>query len=123
MKFWVTYPLVAHPHNPEFLTKSALTRFCVAAEDAGFEGIGFTDHPAPTERVAPVRASAAGAQLTDRQIEVLRLIERGMSNKEIGLALNLSEKTVKVHVTGIFRALNVVTRTQAASEARSAGLV
>jgi two-component system nitrate/nitrite response regulator NarL len=69
------------------------------------------------------KASAADRQLTDRQIEVLRLIERGMSNKEIGLALNLSEKTVKVHVTGIFRALNVVTRTQAASEARSAGLV
>ena len=78
---------------------------------------------APAEPVAPVRASSGSAQLTDRQIEVLRLIERGMSNKEIGLALNLSEKTVKVHVTGIFRALNVVTRTQAASEARSAGLV
>jgi two-component system, NarL family, nitrate/nitrite response regulator NarL len=79
--------------------------------------------PAPPEPVAPVRASAGDRQLTDRQIEVLRLIERGLSNKEIGLALNLSEKTVKVHVTGIFRALNVVTRTQAASEARIAGLV
>jgi probable F420-dependent oxidoreductase len=50
MNFWVTYPLVAHPHNPDFLTKSALTRFCVAAEEAGFAGIGFTDHPAPSER-------------------------------------------------------------------------
>ena len=79
--------------------------------------------PAAAERVAPKKAPAASAQLTDRQIEVLRLIERGLSNKEIGLTLNLSEKTVKVHVTGIFRALNVVTRTQAASEARAAGLV
>ena len=78
--------------------------------------------PAAAERVAPTKAPAA-ARLTDRQIEVLRLIERGLSNKEIGLTLNLSEKTVKVHVTGIFRALNVVTRTQAASEARAAGLV
>ena len=82
-----------------------------------------TNLTSPAERAAPVRSPAASAQLTDRQIEVLRLIERGMSNKEIGLALNLSEKTVKVHVTGIFKALNVVTRTQAASEARSAGLV
>jgi len=79
MKFWVTYPLVAHPHNPEFLTKSALTRFCVAAEDAGFEGIGFTDHPAPTERwlqagghdaVDPFTALSFCAAVTDR----LRLI-------------------------------------------------
>ena len=45
MQFWVTYPLVAHPYNPEFLTKSSLTRFSVAAEAAGFSGIGFTDHP------------------------------------------------------------------------------
>ena len=79
MKFWVTYPLVAHPHNPEFLTKSALTRFCVAAEGAGFEGIGFTDHPAPTERwlqagghdaVDPFTALSFCAAVTDR----LRLI-------------------------------------------------
>jgi two-component system, NarL family, nitrate/nitrite response regulator NarL len=75
---------------------------------------------APGPRPQPV---ANPGQLTERQIEVLRLIERGLSNKEIGLALNLSEKTVKVHVTGIFKALNVVTRTQAASAARMAGLV
>jgi probable F420-dependent oxidoreductase len=50
MNFWVTYPLVAHPYNPEFLTKSALTRFCTTAEEAGFAGIGFTDHPAPSEK-------------------------------------------------------------------------
>jgi DNA-binding NarL/FixJ family response regulator len=68
------------------------------------------------------KAPDAPARLTERQIDVLRLIERGLSNKEIALALDLSEKTVKVHVTGIFRALNVVNRTQAASEARHAGL-
>jgi probable F420-dependent oxidoreductase len=79
MNFWVTYPLVAHPHNPDFLTKSALTRFCVAAEEAGFAGIGFTDHPAPTERwlqagghdaVDPFTALSFCAAVTDR----LRLI-------------------------------------------------
>ncbi|HEX3794397.1 MAG TPA: LLM class F420-dependent oxidoreductase [Acidimicrobiales bacterium] len=50
MNYWVTYPMVVHPHNPEFVTKSALTRFCGAAEAAGFAGIGFTDHPAPSDR-------------------------------------------------------------------------
>ena len=53
MNFWLTYPLVTHPHNPDFLTKSALIRFCVAAEEAGFAGIGFTDHPAPSPWCLP----------------------------------------------------------------------
>jgi probable F420-dependent oxidoreductase len=79
MNFWVTYPLVAHPYNPEFLTKSSLTRFSVAAEAAGFSGIGFTDHPAPSERwlaagghdaLDPLTALAFCAAVTDR----LRLI-------------------------------------------------
>jgi probable F420-dependent oxidoreductase len=79
MNFWVTYPLVTHPHHPAFLTKSALTRFCVAAEAAGFAGIGFTDHPAPTARwlqagghdaVDPFVALSLCAAVTER----LRLI-------------------------------------------------
>jgi DNA-binding NarL/FixJ family response regulator len=65
----------------------------------------------------------AGASLTERQLEVLRLLGRGLSNKEIGRDLGLSEKTVKAHVTAIFKTLNVVNRTQAASAAREADLV
>jgi len=49
MNFWVTYPLTTHSYNPEFVTKAGLIRFCAAAEAAGFAGVGFTDHPAPTE--------------------------------------------------------------------------
>lgn len=50
MKFAVTYPLVSHPYNPELLTKESLIRFAQAAENAGFDAMGFTDHPAPTHR-------------------------------------------------------------------------
>src|SRR3954471_10539941 len=50
MKHWVTYPLIAHPYDPAFVTKDALTRFAQTAEAAGFDGIGFTDHPAPSHR-------------------------------------------------------------------------
>ncbi len=57
------------------------------------------------------------ASLTRRQIDVLRLLREGRSNKEIGRALGLSEKTVKVHVTALFKALNVANRTQAAAMA------
>ncbi|HVW81572.1 MAG TPA: LLM class F420-dependent oxidoreductase [Mycobacteriales bacterium] len=50
MKYWVTYPLIAHPYDPAFVTKDALTRFAQTAEQAGFSGIAFTDHPAPSDR-------------------------------------------------------------------------
>ena len=50
MRFSVTYPLVAHPYNPELLSRHALERFCQVAEASGFDGVGFTDHPAPTAK-------------------------------------------------------------------------
>jgi two-component system, NarL family, nitrate/nitrite response regulator NarL len=61
--------------------------------------------------------------LTSRQTDVLRLLREGRSNKEIGRKLGLSEKTVKVHVTALFKALNVANRIQAAAMADKVGLV
>lgn len=61
--------------------------------------------------------------LTDRQIEILRWISVGQPNKIIAAELDLSEKTVKSHITAIFRALNVVNRSQAAVAGREAGLI
>lgn len=61
--------------------------------------------------------------LTERQLEVLRLLSDGLANKEIGRALGLSDKTVKAHITTIFKTLDVVNRTQAASVARRAELL
>lgn len=63
------------------------------------------------------------AQLTERQTDVLAMLAKGQSNKGIANALRLSDKTVKAHVTAIFKALNVSNRTQAAHVAREAGLV
>ena len=74
--------------------------------------------PLPGRR--PVEESGG---LTDRQVEVLAALCNGLSNKEIGRKLDLSEKTVKAHITAIFRTLNVVNRTQAANAARARGLV
>jgi DNA-binding NarL/FixJ family response regulator len=71
---------------------------------------------------APERADAR-AVLTGRQMEVLEALARGLTNKDIGLKLDLSEKTVKTHITAIFRALNVVNRTQAINAARDANLL
>ena len=52
-------------------------------------------------------------RLTYREVEVLQLIGRGMNNQEVAQKLFLSEKTVKNHLTNIFRKINVVDRTQA----------
>ena len=67
-------------------------------------------------------ARKSNVSLTGRQIDVLRLLRQGRSNKEIGRALGLSEKTVKVHVTALFKALNVANRIQAAAMADKVGL-
>lgn len=60
--------------------------------------------------------------LTPRQREILLLLTQGHSNKEIGLRLGLAEITVKMHVSAVFRALNVVNRTQAVLAASRFGL-
>jgi probable F420-dependent oxidoreductase len=50
MKFSITYPMIAHPYNPVFLEKRNVVRFAQAAEKAGVDAIGFTDHPAPSDK-------------------------------------------------------------------------
>jgi DNA-binding NarL/FixJ family response regulator len=61
--------------------------------------------------------------LSARQAEVLKFIARGASNKVICRELGLAERTVKAHVTAVFRALKVTNRTEAAIEAAKLGLV
>lgn len=61
--------------------------------------------------------------LTPREKEVLQLIVRGLSNKEIGGQLDVSEETVKYHVKGILSKLGVADRTQAATAALLRGIV
>lgn len=82
-------------------------------------GSGREPAPQPAER----NEQRAPEALTDRQIEVLALLATGKSNKLIARELGLSEKTVKAHITAVFRVLGVVNRTQAALEARHRGLI
>ena len=53
------------------------------------------------------------AELTPKQFQVLKLLQDGMLNKQIAYDLNVTEATVKAHISAIFRKLGVNTRTQA----------
>jgi DNA-binding NarL/FixJ family response regulator len=114
------------------------------ALDAGATGYMLKDAE-PTELLAGVRAAARGEsplapraastvlharterrsadELSERELEVLALVGAGLPNKTIARRLDISEKTVKNHLTSIFRALNVDDRTQAALWAQRHGIV
>lgn len=62
-------------------------------------------------------------KLTEREIDVLRLVAQGKANKEIARELGIGEKTVKSHVSSILSKLGVTSRTQASLYAASTGLV
>lgn len=66
--------------------------------------------PVPPRKIS-VRPEEIG--LTERQAQVLCLMVRGLSNRDIAEQLDLSEGTVKIHVTAVFKALGVSSRTQA----------
>jgi two-component system, NarL family, response regulator LiaR len=60
--------------------------------------------------------------LTEREIEVLRLLAQGQANKEIARSLHIAEKTVKTHVSNILAKLGLQSRTQAALYALRVGI-
>jgi len=72
--------------------------------------------------VREVRAPEHPQSLTEREIDVLRLLAAGKANKEIAVALTIGEKTVKTHVSNILMKLGVQSRTQAALYAAQIGL-
>ncbi|RZJ10171.1 MAG: response regulator transcription factor [Acidovorax sp.] len=70
-------------------------------------------HIALDVQTTPSPQQDGALDLTERQMQVMRLMAQGQSNKQIGRSLNLAENTVKVHVTAILRVLNVSTRAEA----------
>lgn len=82
---------------------------------------GASAHAAPAGR--PLTRERAQSLLTERQMQVLRLLAEGKPNKIICRELDIEEGTVKAHIATIFRVLDVVNRTEAASVARASGLI
>lgn len=104
-----------------YLNKSASCQELTAALDA----INAADAPRVPALGAPASLPDDAAllrRLTPRQSEVLRLMCDGLRNKEISERLNMTEKTVKTHVTAILGTLGVLNRTQATLVARRGGV-
>lgn len=77
----------------------------------------------PPSLMEKLAASVSGEPLTTREVEVLALLVRGRSNKEIATKLFISETTVKGHLRSVFAKLNVLSRTEAITTALRRGLV
>lgn len=81
------------------------------------------------ERVIPVNVAtrlaefAPRSELTEREAEILRLVARGMSNKEIAGEIGRTDETVKIHLKNIFAKLGVDDRTGAVTQGLSRGLI
>ncbi|MCU1355132.1 MAG: two component transcriptional regulator, LuxR family [Acidimicrobiales bacterium] len=82
---------------------------------------GFSDLARQAE-ARPASVVGPGGNLTDRELEALRGIARGLSNREIATELGIAENTVKNHVRGVLEKLDVKSRTEAALYAVREGL-
>jgi DNA-binding NarL/FixJ family response regulator len=100
-----------------FIPKSFTAEEMLAAIDDVLNGNVFVPVQA-----APVLHTSSGA-LTLRQLEVVTMMARGFSNKEIARELDLAERTVKAHVTAVLDALHAKNRTQAVIVAQQQGLL
>ena len=78
--------------------------------------------PKAASEVLAVRAGRREAELTGREREVLALVADGLPNKQIARRLEISEKTVKAHLTRVYEQIGVTDRTQAALWAQRHGI-
>lgn len=106
-----------------YLLKDTEADELVRAIKAAAQGQVQLSPKAAARLMREVRAPDSPEDLTEREVDVLRLLAQGQSNREIALALTIGEKTVKTHVSNILSKLGVASRTQAALHAVRIGLV
>lgn len=102
-----------------YILKSARREELLRAIRAVHEGQRYLD---PV--VAPLLAERLSHRsLTSRELEVLKMVAKGLGNKEIAVALNIAEVTVKLHVSHVLEKLDVKDRTEAATVAVKRGII
>jgi DNA-binding NarL/FixJ family response regulator len=97
------------------------------AIEAAYTGLVLLDPEITQNLAARIRQSkqsiAAPDDLTPREIEVLRMLADGLSNREMASRLSISDHTVKFHVSSILEKLGAATRTEAVTRGIRMGLI
>jgi DNA-binding CsgD family transcriptional regulator len=104
------------------IARAEFARLGAAADEAVAARL-LTDIEASAARAAAGRRSLADAKLTAREVEVLRLVADGMSDREIAARLDLSEHTVHRHITNVLTKTGLPSRAAAVAYAARAGLL
>ncbi len=105
------------------LPRDASTAEIVAAIDAAAAGLVVLHPDAVGQTAVRTRAVAQGEPLSPREVEVLRLVAEGSSNKEIAWKLSISEHTVKFHLNSILSKMRAGSRTEAVMLGLRQGLI
>jgi DNA-binding NarL/FixJ family response regulator len=100
-----------------YLLKDCDGRELIAAVRSAAQGHAPLD-PRVARALLPSATPRVRDTLSARELQVLRLVAKGLANKQIGRTLGISERTVKVHVGHVFRRIDVTDRTSAAMWAR-----
>ncbi|MBY9076138.1 LuxR C-terminal-related transcriptional regulator [Nocardioides sp. WL0053] len=98
-------------------------RFELEAARAALEGLGARADVKALDGPDRGREAAADRLLTGRELQVLRLVARGLTNRSVGVELGLSERTVDRHVSNIFAKLGVSSRAAATALAYESDLL
>lgn len=106
-----------------YVLKNTDAEELVRAIKAAHAGQVYLSAQAATQLMHDMQNPDPVERLTERELDVLKLLAQGKANKEIALALVIAETTVKTHVSNIMMKLNAVSRTQAALLGVKAGLV
>ncbi len=106
-----------------YVLKTAESRELIRAIRAVAAGQSAVDPAIAPRLIARVtHPTGSGESLTERELEVLRLAARGLTNKQIGYDLDISDRTVQNHLANIYAKLGVASRTEAVTEALRRGL-
>jgi DNA-binding NarL/FixJ family response regulator len=105
-----------------YILKDAEPERLLDAIRAAASGGAPLDPRAATALLAPRSQAPVATDLTPRELDVLRLVAEGLASKQIARRLDISEKTVKAHLTHVYQRLGVSDRTQAALWAQRNGI-
>lgn len=111
----------------DVVTRRRVAALLRADRDIALVGVAEDADLVLSERVLPTSGAASatlpGSALSVRELEVLRLVARGLGNKEIAAELGVTTHTVKYHLAAVLEKLNVRSRTEAVSLGVRKGLV